>query len=402
MKKLGLALAFIWMLAMVGCGRNEVGVSQPQETVFVEETGYFADYPFEELPIEPGNTLVEYEPNREIYIACQNQYKDLYANIKTGVQFIIFSKRQIETEDIQVSIPTQTAYTYSVVESFVDIPTQEDIEVDFPKHLYYCYCDYDFQGYYNLWKALSEDGEWTAEDQTALDAFEAPALAAYQALTPDELPEFYYYLGYAHFTEEFVADETITEMEFIIEGISYVEKIGQITLHTEALPVKSVQEIETAPFESDGGILLGNGGRLYNQGTDSDELNTYYFQEDTTLTGFYVLSENCDIQEITIRHTSNDQTMEYIWDGQSPINAYAGDELTIGITYSNPYIGEFWQGVFFIFELDYESNDQKGYDIMSYHFTPALMGTGEAYERYALVFDGVDLMPAYKYKNYGE
>ena len=76
--------------------------------------------PFSQLPLEHGNDMVEYDPEREIYIACQNQYKDLYTDLAGhGISFMILSKQQLDPEKIQVILPIETEYLYSIGEEKV-------------------------------------------------------------------------------------------------------------------------------------------------------------------------------------------------------------------------------------------------------------------------------------------
>ena len=358
--------------------------------------------PFSQLPLEHGNDMVEYDPEREIYIACQNQYKDLYTDLAGhGISFMILSKQQLDPEKIQVILPIETEYLYSIGEEKVQLKTREEIDTYFPKHIFYCYAGFDYSTYKAMLAEYLEDEYLSTEESAALAEFEAPYLDAYNALTIEELPVFYCYSGSIWFIDKetmqtctIKTTETFTSMDVIIDGVTYHEELGEIKLIPENLLSYSSSNGDYALIGENGGYG-GMGGILWDQNPALEYMNTYTCVKDVTITGFRVPTNNCDIVEIQVQHTSGGQTVEYSWDGKTPIYAYEGDTLSIWVEISNPNIGKFWQGMIFCFVLDYEVEGRENFVCISFDYTTEGWNYTELYERYAIVFDGVDLRQYY-------
>ena len=389
-------LGIICLIAALffGCVGCDQDVEQAKETTLSTE---------ETLPhngeerTHSQQSMVEFDPDREIYIACQNQYADYYANCYGDISFMIMSREKLDKDQIEVTVPCENEYSVDIGEIIVQLQTREEIDMYYPEFLYYCYTDFDFEEYTALMLETGEDNYRSLEEYALLDEFKAPYYAAYLELTPEDIPVFYVYPGHIYFFDEndeptIKVDEIISEMDFVIEGVTYHEEIGELRIHSEKLATVYTRE-DTLPALD--GEFGGSGGPAGRFGDDfwNEQINQYTIRADATVTGFHVLTGTCENLELYVSHTSGNQTMEFSWDGVTPFDVYKGDTLSISARFTNSFMDEFWYNTLFVFEVDYMTNGKMGFDYDSVTFYPlcAIMDYSEYFERFAVVFDGLDL-----------
>ncbi len=129
-------LSLFLLLAMVlallsGCGKD------PKPTT-PETTPPATTPPPTATQTQPGG-LTDYDPDREIFILCDNSYYTIYAGLSAApdYSFHILSKRELDTRTVRVDIPIAAGYTVAVKE----VPLSGEgyfayrVDVDVPKAL---------------------------------------------------------------------------------------------------------------------------------------------------------------------------------------------------------------------------------------------------------------------------
>ena len=134
-------------------------------------------------PKNPGSSLIEYDPDRSIYIGSENIFVDFYVGITAAPSFNIniYSKEPVDPDDISIEFPVDLPFVINIDEIKMPRTTEykaRDGEEYFamPYYVYYAYRGGDF-------------GEF--ETNTQLEE-------AFQSLSSEDVPEFYlYYINVA-------------------------------------------------------------------------------------------------------------------------------------------------------------------------------------------------------------
>ena len=83
-------------------------------------------------PENPGNSLIEYDPDRQIYIASENVYADYYMGISGFVSFgfYIYSRQKLDPEEITVTLPADLPFVVMTDQSSVERKPYVALEED--------------------------------------------------------------------------------------------------------------------------------------------------------------------------------------------------------------------------------------------------------------------------------
>ena len=358
-------------LIICGCGESAIDTSsQTKRPVFG-------------VANDPGSSLMEYDPDRKLYITLEGCDLDFYANTgAVGLSFYILSKNALDANSISVSLPTQTSYDFHIRE-LTDLKQKLGAnELDnkkFPYYLYQIYRGTD-------WAAITE--AWLANDSSCQGLLDEAA-GDFQRMPLTEIPGFYVYTASLIFTQRTVS-ETIEYLDITIGEQVIRQQIGQIRLHDTCLSAQG----EQAVLDLSGSYMLAVLTDAWSDGTGQQMRITFTPQEDMTLTHLGLL-EDPSISDLYIQLTVTSEAVgsyTYEWDGAEPVDLYNGETVTITILFRDTRLQELQAFVSYYALLEYETEDGTFYTIVQKFLQKQL----NLHELYAIVFKGLDVVPYYQ------
>lgn len=366
----------------------------------------------------PGNTLVDYDPDRELYILCENVYLDVYSASDPGLLlFYIFSRTPLEADSITVEIPAEINYEVSVSDPFdfrqteatalKDGQTLGQVSGDqlFPYYLYQCYRGVDFTEIAKLQEAAQKaerenDFVRAAELSDQSYALKNEEIPNFMNLKAEELPEFYvnYVSIWIYGDPEEMKEESFHSMEVTIGDQTYHKEIGEVNLIPGELPLRApVSGLQYTPefLQQSYTSMMGTTQHPYSDGIGQDTILSFTAQEDMTLTGFQMVDRFTEILDLRlIIESASGVSKDIYWDGASPIDAAAGDKITLVLYYKNPNMAGLWYETEMYGELDYTTAGSGEQCILATrHLIPIVMNK---HELHAILFDGLDMEPYYR------
>ena len=367
-------------------------------------------------PENPGNSLIEYDPDRQIYIASENVYADYYMGISGFVSFgfYIYSRQKLDPEEITVTLPADLPFVVMTDQSSVERKPHVALEEGsggeafgrLPFYLYLAYrgetfeegeavAPYILEG--GIYEVMNTEGELVYAGDVLAGTYELkegeeidPRYREFASLKEEDLPEFYVYsviIGLYNITD---LQETavLDKLDLTIGGETYEAKLGCVRL----LP----QEAFPADAKIVGGNSRGSGsGGLYSDGIfiQFDVLTIDEATEDITITGLRMAEEASRILDITVILTSGGQYMEMKWDGVSPIYLYKGDSISIDAVVKNEHAAKFMGSVWSHAIVEYTNSANEQLCSVA---TQAVRAVRPPYEYYAILFEGLDMEPYYR------
>lgn len=343
-----------------------------------------------ELSAHTGSRFSSYDPDREIYITGSGIYLD-GKDVPPNIRLEIISKHEIDLDGVEVIIDTQ--FPYELMRFQIPITratewmvSQTDPTTVLPYYVYQAYRGVDF---------------------TNADASNA-VLEDFKNLTAEDLPEFYAYVINVLFSEGTMPleePEIIDSIEVIVDGETYWPEFGQVRTFPSAMThwgtIHGTYDQALFSANGMGSAATGQIQQLYNDGWGKANIIVVFeAEEDMTLTSLHSWDENLEgnekleIVDILVQQVSGTMgVMQYLWDGKSPIDLYAGDELTIEVVFREPRTDVLWGSYNFQICVDVDIDGELFYIVGYYYQIDLLMNY---YELYAIVFDGVDMEPYYR------
>lgn len=361
---------------------------------------------------EPGNTLVDYDANRQIYILCENVYSDVYLESYAGVlNFYIFTRERIEKEKITVTIPVRNSYEIFISDSVDCRLTQAMIHIQgrdveqngsvnaFPYYLYQCYKDVDIE----MIGALAadtlhdtKDPEYSADWKNLLNV----DIESFRNLGKEQIPEFYAYQIYAviHAGSDKVP-ETFESIEVTIEDRSYTKKIGQVNLHAGKIPTHvSIGSLQDAVVQQFYTHAVGTTQQMYSDGIGYEYLLEFSAPENLTLSELRILDKYTEVLDIELTLTKQDSTSTtFCWDGKSPVQVLKGQKLGLTLYYRNANMANLWYTAEMCVEVDYAMGSETACVFLRRTLYPIGINLHEAY---AVIFAGLDMESYYRHFYY--
>ena len=398
-------------------GMATTGTAEPTGTTVAQVTEPVDIRPLP--PENPGNSLIEYDPDRQIYIASENVYVDYYIGVSSIASFYfpIYSRQPLNPEEISVSFPVDLPFILSVQDAGVERKPQILLENgtsgDFPYYVYLAYLGETFEDGKDVSAVDLVNGIYEVENSDGELVYAGDVLAGkyelkdgeeieqryldFASLTEEDLPELYVYnvvIGLYNITE---LQETVVldKLDVTIGSEVYEAKLGRVRLFSQkAFPTDAT----IANWDS----KAGNYCKLYNDGIFSvyGVLKIAEIPEDITLTGLRFAEEATEILEITVIMNSEGQYMEMKWDGVSPIYLYKGDSIEIDVIVKNEHAGKLLNFVVCNTIVEYTNSANELLCAVS---TQVGSEGRNPYEYYAIIFDGLDMEPYYRnyfYKNF--
>lgn len=357
------------------------------------------------MPENPGNALVEYDPDREAYILLENMELTSYGP-KYGFSITVMSRRVLDPVQIQVQIPCGNDYSYEVNMSELNYRNTEyehgTNNSYLPFYVYQNYLGVDFSLAGKLYGWYTDPPAAGSQEAAEMEAVTGgqdlwtmyeglinTGAEDFAALKPEDTREFYIYDITVGF--DVAAEETITELDVVIGEETYHKELGSLRLVPEAYPTMYPVR-EEYPWSGVGIAFGGGGSTLYGSGVHETFLFEGTAAEDMVLEGFHLAEESFEVLELLCMVTSNGVTMEMGWDGASPIALYAGDQVSLSAVVRHEKVGEFQ----FLLGLNYELVYSIGGEKFSQYSTMFIESDVNLHEVYAIVFDGLDMEPYYK------
>ena len=372
-------------------------------------------------PENPGNSLIEYDPDRQIYIASENVYMDYYADISgfSFFQFDIYSRQPLDPDEISVTFPVNFPITVNEYTVMVDhYPVEErkpEIVLNngsgkssdnLPYHVYLTYRGETFEKGKAVSAANLISGRYEVEDSEGNFVSAANVLAGkfklkegeeieqryrdFASLTGDDLPQFYVYNIDVDLYNVTDLKETVVldKLEITIGDEVYEAKLGCVRrFPREAFPTE-------ARVVSEMGFYT-NTIQLYNDGV-FQLVNVFQMEEapeDITITGLRIAEEATRILDVNVSMNSGGQYMEMQWDGVSPIYLYKGDSISIDAVVKNEHAGKLLN--YLVNHTIVEYTDSNNEQLCAVCSQVSILERNEC-ENYAIIFDGLDLEPYYR------
>lgn len=417
-KKNMLRICAACLIAVILCGCQPTLTPEPTSPGNSEPTApLIQGLP---MPENPGNTLISYDPEREIYFfGCENVDSTIYLKSGgvIGLEILLMSKSPLDPTRIQVSAQIQNAYEVQVLDLSQHESLRETVytaltkdqkmdEISSPSwlayYMYQCYAGVDFTQLGQLWQDylaaaqeridagyLSPGAEETAAYEAFVDMRDKD-ISAFQALTGDQTREFYVYTVNLIFDTKSTVDEYLHEIDITIDGVVFHQEIGQLHLVPDLAPAAYPRRKLSSSFS-----MVAPGTTPYSDGLCRAPSFQFKAEEDMTLLSYNILEEQYKILDMFLTIQSNDGTSaNFRWDGSSPVYLTAGDSVSAVLIFHNPAMGEFSYNQTLHEELVYEL-EGKTYS----HTAASFFGSTvlcNYHDLYAVVFDGVDMESYYR------
>ena len=398
--------ALMALSCLAGCRNKPGGASTSQEKVPEVSGSSAAGYvnPFTDAP-----------PEGDVFVMNLAFGQDLWphSSCYPFLSLRVLSKRPLDTTDCTVTMPIRTAYETNVIElSVIPAPaTDRTMEASgyytgaFPYYLYQAYQGMDWKELARL--AAAQEENPLSEDGKAYDALLLKNWSDFLSLTAKDLPLFYIYEVQISFLQTLtdgkeIFDEECSRIELHLGDFDAVLEGGSFRLHADGLQIMTV------------GIhphFLGNPlGELscpYNDGIFSlNQIMDMDVLENITLTDFSLPESRIELLQLNVTVSSeNGTSMDFCWDGQSPLELKAGDYVSFAAVVRDPAAANrrvetengavvtacyVYSGRFMAL-LRFDCGEEKGSWVTEYN----LIRYPDPWEAYAVWFGGVDVASYY-------
>ncbi len=383
-------------------------------------------------PANPSNTIVPFDPDREIYLVYGQQRFTVYSDYSTTRYFTmyIYSRQPLDTAAISLSVFAETTYTVRVGEmSLGGIPDEEQTEAvttsQFPYALYQCYMGKDFARLWELEQTMNEAAEAADQatknfmsDKISAEEYKAIAdasvaatqayeryrdaeKASYYLLTQADLPQFYVYAVVVDFRGKSMeggqfVDETITQAGLRIGDQTHMLDLGEIRLARSGPDFPAELDWYDADYATDGILGDGNTPYLYNDGLHRIEAYfTFDVKHAMSLTDLVLYDPNQTVEAVWLDVAYASGGSDYLlWNRSEPFLLLPGDRVRIHIAYRDEaattlnYTTKVWGSLIY----DWEGGTACKLSECTVRSAKGL----NLYEMYALIFDGLDMESYYR------
>jgi len=352
--------------------------------------------------------LIEYDPNREVYISMSNQdyvyYPDCTLN---GNVAIIITREHYDVSDIQVNIPMQTEYQVRISDltESCTVASYNSKEPGFGLQLYQYIAMQEvgwqeiceMQAYANAAMLLMRQNTGNPQEYQAYEAIYKEYSDSYQnilakyeeefkSLPQEKIPQFSAYHVSIDYFGAPPQTETVTEVEFIIGGKSYIQKVGKWTMH-DTLPKELYdpdnQNIGLKQEDISRGAITSSpylGEYLY-----LNETITFKAQEDLTITGIRQMGTQVNLlgAEVSV----SGQARRF-WEMDQPIEVEKGDRVAMDLYVKDDRFSEYEVCLCTYFIMDYQIRNKSCSMVMSCGMLRIHM---DVWDTYLMAFEGIDI-----------
>ena len=365
-------------------------------------------------PENPGSSLIDYDPDRQIYFNSELVFLDCY--VGASVSFFtmpIYSKTYIDPADISVTFPVDVPIGVEVTQVMgIEGKTEfTDSEDDLPENVmpYYVYQAYRGGHVQALADARqAEMGLAFIADKTK----DGPLWADFEKLTASDLPQFYVYTVRVDLSKVPAPPKTTTwtleKMDITINGETYEAKLGRVRLYNlEDFPWKG----NTGIIPESCGVYTENLSELYGDGIAKLPrvcVIDHMEQDYGTIGAVWMLDKDSRIlaAKIIIEDAGGNYRTANV-SSSEPELFFRNESVYVDVIIKNENADKLLNSIQYqlVVEMtgdDYSKEDENSdaYDecvarCKMYTFNSSTY-TGH-YENYAIIFDGVDMEPYYDY-----
>lgn len=397
---IGLLILFI-LIHIWGCTPGNTGDETGMQT-----TG-------ESLPKSTNSAIVPTaspQAASEDYFFLCGKY-DLDFHLNTAFNSIIIpvvSRMPIDASAAKITLPLDKI-EYQVF--FNEVTLTEDNMQFFDYYLYQCYRGLDWGKVAQLFEAarnasakLEDAGEPNrATQQQIVDEYWAYAdqySQDYDALTQEMLPQFYAYEVIINFYYDYdnPQDDAFSYMDVSWPGVDFRVECGEVRFHKENAFNENLDEI--------GGLNQVTGGirdtfsSPYGSGSTTMLTGNFKTEDDITLTRGYFYGNAAEITQIQVYAASEEQnadstpvhSMDYLWDGQTPLPVEGGLTVSLRTTFYDPRLQDMVPEGKLYFFLEYEYQGKHGVSVTEL----GLHRNANFYELAAIYLDGIDVRSYYE------
>ncbi len=397
--------ALLALSCLAGC-KNKPGTAAATEATVPQETSIYPT-----APADYANPFSDVPPEGDVIVLHSGFGQDIWPYYSYFPEFDLYviSKRPLDTTDFSLTMPIQTGFTAEVYDLSVIPAPSEDLTSGaqtgihvFPYYLYQIYRGTDWKEYTRLQQKLENmdvfaDVEAYNATKEARDTLALQYWQDYLSLTARDLPVFYAYQIQVRFTMDAAAiyDEECSRIELHLGDFDTVLEGGSFRIHAESPPLQ-------APSQ-DGwlGIHPGILGPYRANCSFGDEgiervemLMDLDATEDITLTDFSLYGGRLECLQLNVTISSDrGGSMDFYWDGKTPVKLKAGEHLDISAVVRDPSgSGSYGCGARSLAILRYSCGEET-----ATHFAEIILESRpDLWEAYAVWFDGLDVSSYYK------
>lgn len=439
LRVIGVLCAAAMLLTAAGCntraeeptdpvrGSSEASVqTEPSESVPIDEYFDFSSIPYPALYTD--EPIMQADPNREVYISLSNQDFDLYpGDVMPSIYFDIFTKAELDSQDVSISMDCETPYTAKLGE------VSDGIDAAFRRIGYDAetknYDSYGQQPYHYLcmkgvdlrelsyiakkselaWQILRElvnSQNISGDDHTyCMNKYAMPYqklyqqyLEEYKAQGDTILTDYHVYHIFISFEHDKFHDETIERLELRLGDQTYPIEFGQWRLHSGA------PEEATANAK---GISMGTKAILASN-FDSPYLGGYLNMEGSlrfTVTQQVAISGfrwsgggEAEILGCRISYAlggEGSSSEDYYWDCTQPLFLEAGQKPELSIILYSESLKQYEAAIGGLLYMDYVLTETG--EACTVAIPCMFMRMNPLWDTYCLAFLGVDVGEYYHY-----
>ena len=418
MKKRIISLFLVSVLLLSGCAVD------PQRDPTETTTGLASLEEYREKVIAAAEVitydaepLIEYDPDREVYISLANTDCDFYPTFWISkANLVIITKEHYNVEDIQVNIPMKTEYTLDIkdVTDWCAVPAYRSEQSHYGLQLYQYMCMQGFdwqelgklQAYVDSAQKLQRQNVGIADKgeenkayaeiaymyQEEINQIFAKYEADYQKLSQEEIPQFGAYrigIKFVASEERTYFDETVEQVEFVIGGKSHKVEIGQWRFH-ETCPQTLMDSFTRIGLEKETLASTGlNHSPYFGSYTFLGDFFAFTAETDLIVTGIRQFDTDLDVlgAQVTVG-----KQVSYFWEMDIPIEVKKGEKVEIDLYLRDDRFAKHDVCITSYIIMDYEIRG-KAYEMI----TPCylLRWDMHCWDSYLMAFEGIDAGPYY-------
>lgn len=356
------------LVLLCGCTAVPEQTTEPPQTT---ESTHQAAVPTS--PANPGCSLVDYDPERQIYIDFTNVDRDIYLmhSWSPFVRFRVYSLEPLDPAQMSVYLPIQTSYELIPVEQIGPSGERDTdgqyLDTNYPHYLYAQYCGVDWN------------------DSEALAAIEWD----FRQNTVWALPEFYVYLVEIKLDTAHGYEEAFQELELTIGEEVYPVRFGELRLHPD---VQTVEEQTCDRYTEAMKFLWGEPDEPWSSGLLEAQVCSFTAKEDLTVNSLAFPGMERDILDVFVTIFNEESAFDYAWSMTDPIFLSKGDTIQIRLRFREEAARElnYVTSINSIVEITHPAGTG------SMFFETLLERVNNDYVMHAVVFDGLDMEPYYR------
>lgn len=305
----------------------------------------------------------------ELVILTENLDYCFYNSFSYGREIVleVLSKKEINTDKLNVSMDVSIPYKYSV----------EECEDEFPYYLYASYRKLDWE----------KAGTLIAQGSEQFHDYIEQYKADFAKIDLKEINKIYRYRITINFEAvELGEEEDISYVTILYDGQQFAKNIGHIKFYNKKNPFK------VNGFDTEVCSALGIRMNSNDTGTMTYRGGQFKAKKDVELQNIYLYQSQCKITGCSLDITTPKTTYNQKWESGKSIIVPAGSKLSLDISIENPaFSRNMFCGMNQYLVLEYKQGGKEYRTYMELSFTTQL----SAYEAYAYLYDEINIYSYY-------